>query len=366
MKNIFNLHRHYHKVKAFHSKYERFLMPAFLVLGSLVDYITFVNVSISTSLFFLLAYWITAGACIAFIALYDSGALPPVFSRPRFVAVMSSQFLFGALLSGSMVFYWFSGALSISWPFIASIAFLMLFNNVFREFFSKPTVQLCLYFFITFSFFILALPFLFNSISAWIFVAAGLLSLAVFLPYTFLLFYIGHLSREKKHHIFASIFIIFVIINALYFFNIIPPIPLSIREAQAFHSLAVSGEKYRMQGEPETFWQALFPGQTLHLAEGERAYLYTAIFAPVSLNTTIVHQWQHYDQTTKKWIVMSNASFDITGGRKDGYKGYSWFLNPKPGKWRVYVKTPRGQVLGKIDLNIERLEEAVGLQETIR
>ncbi len=341
-------------------------MPAFLVLGSVVDYFTFINVHIRTSLLFLSAYWVAAGLCILLATLYDSGRISPAFNRVRFGAGLGIQFLFGALLSGSMVFYWFSGALSISWPFIIALALLMLFNNVFREFFLKPVVQISLFFFITLSFFILALPFLFNSISVWLFVAAGVLSLVVFFPYVLLLFYIGHAGREKKHHIFASILIIFAVVNGLYFLNIIPPIPLSIREAEAFHSLKISGGKYIMQSEPETFWQWFWPGQTLHLQAGETVYLYTAIFAPATLNTTIVHQWQYYDVITKKWLTMSNGFFNITGGRQQGYKGYSWFLNPKPGQWRVYVKTPRGQVLGKMNIIIERVQTAPELQETIR
>ncbi len=341
-------------------------MPAFLVLGSVVDYFTFINVHIRTSLLFLSAYWVAAGLCILLATLYDSGRISPAFNRVRFGAGLGIQFLFGALLSGSMVFYWFSGALSISWPFIIALALLMLFNNVFREFFLKPVVQISLFFFITLSFFILALPFLFNSISVWLFVAAGALSLVVFFPYVLLLFYIGHAGREKKHHIFSAILIIFAVVNGLYFFNIIPPIPLSLREARAFHGLTSTGGKYTMQGEPETFWQSFWPGQTLHLQAGEIVYLYTAIFAPATLNTTIVHQWQYYDAITKKWMVMSNASFDITGGRQKGYKGYSWLVNPKPGKWRVYVKTPRGQVLGKIDLTIVRAMAQVELREVKR
>ncbi len=366
MKNIFNFPQHYKNVKAFHSKYERFLMPTFLVAGFVFDYIVFANIEISLNFIFLMVYWIVAGVAIVVTTLYDSGKIKFGAKYIRLVAFLVIQFSFGGLLRGSLLFYWFSGALSISWPLIVVIALLMLFYDVFREFFLKPVVQLSLYFFITFSFFVLALPFFFNSISVWLFVVAGALSLAVFFPYILLLFYFGHAGREKQRRIFTSIIIIFFIINTLYFFNIIPPIPLSIREAEAFHSLKVSGGKYIMQGELETFWQNLIPGQTLHLQTGERVYLYTAIFAPATLNTTIVNRWQYFNETTKKWLTMSNASFDIAGGRQQGYKGYSWFLNPAPGRWRVFVQTPRGQVLGKVNLNIVHASTLVEMGEFVR
>ncbi len=366
MKNIFNLPNHYHRVKTFHSRYERFLMPTFLLLGFFSDYIVFANIEISTVLIFLSIYWVIAGVSIIIKTLYESGRL--VFaSRPiQLITSLSTQFSFGALLSGSMVFYWFSGALSISWPFIVIIALLMFFNDIFKEYFSKPIVQISLYFFITFSFFTLALPFLFNSISAWIFVTAGFLSLVVFFPYTILLSSINGLIQQNKKSIFTSIIIIFSVINVLYFTNIIPPIPLSVREAGAYHNISISRGVYTMTSETETFWQKLIPGQVVHLQVGETLYFYSAIFAPVKLKTTIIHHTQYYNETTKKWDDIAKSSFDIVGGRQQGYKGYSWIENPKPGKWRLYIKTKRGQVLGGMSLTVKRTVEPIETQEVIR
>ena len=54
MKNIFNFPQHYKNVKAFHSKYERFLMPTFLVAGFVFDYIVFANIEISLNFIFLM------------------------------------------------------------------------------------------------------------------------------------------------------------------------------------------------------------------------------------------------------------------------------------------------------------------------
>ncbi len=97
--------------------------------------------------------------------------------------------------------------------------------------------------------------------------------------------------------------------------------------------------------------------QTLHLQEGRRVVVYSAVFAPTALNTNIVHHWQHYDEAKEKWVTVTHATFPIVGGRDGGYRGYSWKLNVESGYWRVNVETPNGQLLGRIKFKIEMVSE---------
>ena len=131
-----------------------------------------------------------------------------------------------------------------------------------------------------------------------------------------------------------------------------------------------------MQGEPEDFFEVLQTaifGQTVHVvpfdaAQGkaEKIYLYTAIFAPAKLQTTIVHHWQYYDAGQKEWVDRGELPFTINGGRQQGYKGYSWQSNLAAGKWRVYVENQRGQVLGKVRFTVEKVDNPVELREVVR
>ena len=366
MENFFNVVSHYQKIKSLYFRYERWLMPATLVIGFLVDYITFTNIQLKITLSLLLFYWVITGATIAFTNFYDTGKLSLKFRYLRLFAPLLIQFTFGALLGSSMVFYWFSGAFSISWPFMAIIAMLMVSNDVLRHYFLKPIVQISVYFFTTISLFSIILPILFHSLSAWLFMAAGAASLAVFYFYIRFLSSSRDYMRQQKKYFLASIATIFFTMNVLYFANIIPPIPLALREAGMYHNIRVSNRSYVMAGEAEGFWQTLIHGQTLRLKPGERAYGYNSIFAPAELRAAIFHHWQHYDEEKKDWVEKDALSFTITGGRKEGYKGYSWESNLAPGRWRIYVKNYRGQVLGIIRFNVERTQEEVKLQETIR
>ena len=157
--------------------------------------------------------------------------------------------------------------------------------------------------------------------------------------------------------------------NVLYFTNIIPPIPLALREAGLYHGIKTFVDKYVMTAELENFLQAaqaIMFGQTLHVIPGEKIYLYTAIFAPANLETTIVHRWQYYDAAQKKWVDRGKLLFAINGGRKDGYKGYSWQTDLAAGSWRVYVQNQRGQILARVRFNVERVAKPAALEQVVR
>lgn len=356
-------------MKALYQKYERFLMPAMLVVGLAADFFTFKNIRIETSLMLLGAYFILAGLAITYIHLYDKPGIQdrhPVSRATRVVAQMIVQFAFGALLSASFVFYWFSGTVAVSWPLILIFALLMVSNDVLRHYFERPVVQISVYFFTAFSLLSLILPVAFNSIAVWHFVYAGILSLI------FISFYIAGIARlvpsmrEKRARMFIPVLIIFAAMNAFYFFNVIPPIPLSVREAGVYHDVRRSGSDYLVQAEKETFWQRVWPGQKIHAAPGERLFVFASIFAPADLNTTIVHEWQYYDASAGEWVSKDRLTYPISGGRVQGYRGYTLKTTVQPGKWRVDVETQRGQVLGRVHFTVESVAEKPELEQLTR
>lgn len=346
-------------------KYERFFMPFMLVAGLVFDFFLFTSIEIEPRLILLAAYFLIAGLAIAFTHYYDA---PGILERgriarfSRFLGGLAVQFSFGALLSNAFLFYWFSGEISVSWPFVLIIAVLMVSNDTLRHYFEEPMIQIGVYFFATFSFFAMALPYLFNSISAWLFVYAGILSLV------YMFMYVGAMSRlvehirQQRYLIALPILLIYALMNIFYHYNVIPPIPLALREADVYHGVSRANGDYIVQSEIESWWQYLTPGQTVHVAPGEKIYVFASVFAPTKLQTTIVHDWQYYDPARKDWVSTDKISYDITGGRDGGYRGFSMKSSLTPGAWRVDVETKRGQVLGRVRFDVVKVEDKPELQ----
>ncbi len=349
-------------LKRLYARYERVMVPGMLLVGVLVDVLTFRTISVSTAFIVLGVYAVIAGMVIAFMHWYDSDKKliekPTALGYLRLVAPLIVQFTFGALLSASLIFYWFSGAVTVSWPLILALIILMGANDVFREHYLKPIVQLSVYYFILFSVLSVALPFVYNSISPWAFASAGLGSLLLAGGYVAVLFRLRPDLRHLQPHPVIPIVIIFVVMNGLYFFNVIPPIPLSLTDTGVYHSVERSGDGYVVLAEEESLLEQLLPGQTIHTTAGERVYVYASIFAPVDLNIVVVHHWQQYVDG-EGWVSVNASSYSISGGRADGYRGYSYLTGHAPGKWRVDVETLRGQVIGRVRFSIEETDEPV-------
>ncbi len=145
--------------------------------------------------------------------------------------------------------------------------------------------------------------------------------------------------------------IVFVVINLLYFTNIIPPIPISLKSAGIYHSMQRSGNDVTVTYEQQP-WYAVFSPETLHLAPRDMVYAVSAVFAPAQLSTTVVHRWEKYDDINELWTTDSVISFPIEGGRDGGYRGYTTKDGLMPGLWRVSVETANGQVIGRITFNV--------------
>ena len=54
-------------------------------------------------------------------------------------------------------------------------------------------------------------------------------------------------------------------------------------------------------------------------------------------------------------------AYVITGGRSDGYRGYTLVNSYQNGKWRCSVETTRGQVLGRELFTIDNTISASSL-----
>jgi len=363
---ISSIKSQYQKTKALYQKYERALIPLMLVFGFIVDYITFKNIQVRIALSVLAFYFVLAGISIAFIQFFDAKKISQKLKFVRLFTPLIVQFTFGALLGATFIFYWFSASVAVSWPFIIVVLFLMISNEIFKPYFKKIIIQISIYYFITFSFLSIALPYIFNRLDVKLFLLAGIISIIFMFLYLQLISKAQISIYSQKQTLIKIILTIFVIMNALYFANIIPPIPLSLREVGVYHNIKRSGNKYILEEESESFLQKIFPGKTIHLKIGERAYVYTAIFAPSDLKTRIFHYWEYYDENLGAWILKDRLSFDITGGRSQGYRGYSLKSAVKSGKWRVYVKTEQGKVLGRISFNIAEFENGREFEDLVR
>jgi hypothetical protein len=146
---------------------------------------------------------------------------------------------------------------------------------------------------------------------------------------------------------------IFGLVNLLYFTNLIPPIPLSLKDGGVYHSIQKNADGNYDVTYEDYGWKGyfnLYPD--FKETPGSPIYAYSAIFSPKELNITIVHEWQYYDATQNKWVTSNIINLPLIGGRDGGFRTYSMRYDLPAGKWRVLVQTQSGQTIGSTRFNI--------------
>ncbi|HSC17614.1 MAG TPA: DUF2914 domain-containing protein, partial [Rhizomicrobium sp.] len=109
---------------------------------------------------------------------------------------------------------------------------------------------------------------------------------------------------------------------------------------------------YQAIAEPQS-WKVRFGAPAvMHVKPGEPLYLYSAVFAPVKLDTKVQHRWQRYDAARHSWRTVSTVTYAIAGGRDGGYRGYTLSHHITPGQWRVDVDLPDGHIIGRVRFDV--------------
>ncbi|MDO8561445.1 MAG: DUF2914 domain-containing protein [bacterium] len=336
--------------------YERYISPLALIAGFLADnYILLRRVDLWTSNLLLFSYLAISGLGIVLINLIQTGRLQnPIFVKSAPFLPVVAQFAFGGLFSGYVSLYGRSAAYSTSWIFVIALALLLLGNERFTRFYSRFTFQVGIFFTVLFSFLIFYLPIILGNIGPYIFVASGIASLIIMSAFIrFLAFLMPEHVKMHRMHIIRSIAIIFVTFNILYFSNAIPPLPLALKDAGVYHDIVKEGDAYVLTAEPVPWYESYLRYNTVyHRTAGETVFVYSAVFAPSKFSTTVLHEWEYYDDKTNAWVRNGTFGFPLVGGRDGGYRGYSLRENVTAGKWRVNVKTGNGLIIGRISFTV--------------
>ena len=348
------------KFSDLYKKFEKYISPVGLIYGFIFTSLTLTRVDMWLENFWIIMHLLVAGFGILAVTLFENRAevkklVEAEREKFRFFLTLIIQFAFGGLFSTFFVFYMRSSSPADSWLFILFLLVLLVGNELWKKHYQRLAFQIVIFFISLYLFLVFLLPVLFHRLGADLFIYSGIFSLIMVFLFLLLLRKFAKEKFKKNHNILmVSLFSIFIIMNVLYFTNVIPPIPLSLKDVGVYHTVIKDNSgNYDVKGEP-TVWQDyfnLYP--VFHKQMGETVYVFSAIFSPVNFSTDIIHQWQYYDESQKIWVDSSKITLTITGGREQGYRLYSSKQAVTPGLWRVKVMTVSGQVLGRIGFNVE-------------
>jgi hypothetical protein len=348
----------FYRWRDWYARFERPISSISLVGGFVFDAVTLTRVDLFWENVWVGVHLLIVASCILLIDRVENESSAVINgkdpARLHFWLINILQWFFGGLLSTFLVYYFRAGSLSVSWPFMLLLLVAFVSNESLKHHYSRLIFQTSLLFLSIFAYAIFIVPVLVHAISVTVFFMSGIISLGVMALFLFLL---NLAAREKfKKHLWQLIGVIlgiFLGVNLLYYYNFIPPLPISLKDAEIYHSLTVNAPgRYTVTQEPPALWNFFQTNESIHIVAGDPLYAYTAIFSPALFNFPVIHEWQHYDQTKGSWATMSRIKLAVTGGSDGGWRTFSEVTPSAPGAWRMNVETVSGAVIGRIDFTV--------------
>ena len=347
-------------LESFIERNRTYVLPLIIAGGFIIDTLTLGQVDRAFDNFVIVFHLFVVGISIVLLFSVNSrlGKRLKILNYDSTInAIM--LFSFGGLFSGFTVFYAKSGSLISSWPFVLILIAFMIGTEIQKKYFQKMIFQISLFYVALFSYLIFSLPVLVSRMGPGIYMLSGLVGLLIISVYLVILSKINKpLLVANKKPLIIRIVSIFLVFNVLYFANVIPPIPLSLKFRAVYHDFSrIQAIEYRGFYEEAPNWEFWRKrNRVFNRASNEPVFVYTEVYAPVNLGVDIYHKWQYFDSTKTRWVETSSIKIPITGGRAEGFRGFSKKSNVWPGSWRVKVTTSRGQTVGEIRFKIKDAE----------
>lgn len=260
------------------------------------------------------------------------------------------HFILGSLLNLYSLFYIKSASILNSLVFLGIMLTIICANELPGVKKSNISVKMGMFGICVFSFFSILFPLLLGFV--------GWLPLFGSIAATIGIFYwlFRLLSKNVSHQVLArtvlapsfSVITLFVVFT---FMGWIPPVPLSVVEQGIYHNVEKSDGDYLLSTE-KIWWKFWHSGdQYFQARPGDRIYYYAQVYSPSRFSDEIFVQWS---QKSPKglWQPADKIPLKIVGGRKMGFRGYTYKTNYQPGEWRVQILTSMGQEISRMDLEV--------------
>jgi hypothetical protein len=249
-----------------------------------------------------------------------------------------------------LIFYGRSGDWLASAPFLLLIIAVVLGNEVVEKRSERLVYNLVLYFIGILSYCILVVPVLLGRVGDVVFFFSGMVAVVLLLVVLWLLgMIVPRFMQMNMRWIIISLSLIYFTVNGLYYFRIIPPIPLSLTELDIAERISRDeAGNYRVVDEVQPWYRRLplpYVREEIFPPDSSLA-CFARVYAPLRLNTDIYHDWD-YKVPGGEWTDYFELSYSISGLNRGGYRGYTVAPDVQPGLWRCSVTNERGQVLGR-------------------
>ena len=348
-----------HRLKLYYEKNERGIAVLSFVAGFVFDIVTLSRIDSWLSIGQQILYLVVIAMALTQMFLEQGGPqleLDKMFSLKRWYYQYRTaivHFLFGSLLNLYTIFFFKSSSLLVSFSFLVFLVLLLVANES-KRFKSKglpfkfAMLSLCVL-----SFFAYVIPILVGSIGLLVFLASMLVGC---LPLIGLAWRVRarapQLAPLASKQIQLPLSLVLLAFFILYYFRVIPPVPLSIPFIGVYHAVERTDQGYRLSHErpPWRFWHN--GDQDFIARPGDRVYVFFRIFSPTRFSDQVLMRW-YWKDGARGWTLQDSIPIKIVGGREQGFRGYGFKSKYQPGDWKVQIETTDAREIGRVYFDVQ-------------
>ncbi len=351
-----------------YQKHHHLRDPAFFVVGFIFDILMVTRID---DLFGIIqqAVYLVAIAILISMEVYEQ--YNPFSWRERMQKIWSYRdgavhFCLGTLFNTYAIFYFKSSSLLTSIIFLAVIVVVLVANELSQVKKLGPILRFSFLSLCLCSFYICLFPIVLGFIGIVPFLLAQLFTLAThYLLFAILKKKLGtHLKTESQSllqdpiakPVLLSALIVQIVFLLMYLTKILPPVPLSAQYIGIYHSVGKENGLYKLgYTRPQwKFWQS--GDQTFIANPGDKIHLFTRLFSPARFQDKVNVRWE-WKNPLGSWETHDLIPINITGGREEGFRGYTYKGNYTPGSWRVRLETLDQREISRIYFTVEAGDE---------
>lgn len=326
---------------------KRWAPPSAFVGGFLFDVVTIGREVSTVNLIILSVY---AGVVYLGLWLRNQGLSEKVTRVITFVL----HFALGAVFSALVVLYFKSTGSIATFLVVAALAAAMVANEILQHRDDQRELIWGVYAVSLVMLFNFVIPHLAKSVSAWWFLVSTMMGLGAIWGLRYMV-----KAPLKSVRMATSLVAVLVV---LFFSGLVPPVPLVLENSLEGMNLkkidTENGREYTIEKEPDSFFESIgLTTRDIAWRPGERLYVLTAISAPRDVEVELEHRW--FQKTEDGWKARDRHVFTIEGGRREGWRWYSYKSHLKrSGRWKVETALKDGAVLGYQKFDIVEVSDA--------
>ena len=336
-----------------YSKYNSRRLPLFFIAGIFVDVLTLTRIDSMFALAQHGIFLLIVGTLLTFEVLNQARPLQiyKVFEKPWRYREEIIHFFLGSLLSAFAVFYFKSSSYFNFIVFFGAIIALMIANEM--KFLRRYGLSIRFTYFsiCVLSFFCYLVPMLWGRVGVLPFLTSLIISAAVLYVIFIFLNKRAPADESIKMTIALPTQSVFLIFFFLYFLQLIPPVPLSLKKIGIYHDVKKTSAGYVLSHE-QPWWKFWHQGDRQFIAvDNDKIFCYFRIFSPTGFTDQVKVRWLY--KMKNGWNSSDAIPVKIAGGRDHGFRGFTWKENFQPGKWQVRIETMDNREIGRLNFDVE-------------